>query len=193
MLKRRLPLILLLLGMKSAVASDFKPGRQYTLSGGVGFSKMDGTNSDMRTLLPRADLFIDNYLTENQGTFLGVGYAGRGFKLGSPTSTASFLDIPFGFVSRSDGGVFGDIQIRVGGVIGAALTDFSGDLPLTFSNESRTFFGLYVDVGFQYQISEGMALGYRIWSKDGITDVIPTAAGARGQVRELGVGVDLRF
>lgn len=192
MLKRASVLLVLVVLTQITKAGDMEIGRQYTLSTGGALSRIQGTNSSIR-ILPRADFFIDNYLTDSRGTFLGVGYANRGFLVGGRSSSAHFIDVPFGFSQRWHwlGGV---TENRAGGVVGLPLSDFEGDLPLTFSNDSRTFFGLYLDFGTKYAISDGgTSLGYRIWIKNGLTDVFPTAARGRGEVQELGVALELGF
>ncbi len=137
----------------------------------------------------------DYSFNENWSSFLETKLQNRGFRGFGQSSTTEFLDFVLGaayhpksFFSSSRE------KLQLGALLMLPLGNYSGALPLAFSNNAKTDIGVYL--GFQevfpVGLSQDIHLGYQVWVARGYTGIVSGVSSAFSPV-ELGVALVVTY
>lgn len=176
------------------MSSEFKDKEGVFINARVGISFSEASNygSDGRAPF-LGGLGVDYFFHPVVGAFADLQYTSRGYKISSQSSTASFIDIPFG-LAFNHGTIFSKYarsNTRLGGYYAIPAGDYSGNLALNFSNKPKGFFGIYLDNESLFNLTEHFALGYTLWVKIGLGSAID--ASIESKFTEIGIGFIASF
>lgn len=154
---------------------------------------MSNSTSDNRIAF-LGGLGASYFFTPAVGAFLEAQFTSRGFKAASLSSTANYLDFPFGLAFNHGRGLFSGnsrSHTRLGGYLALPL---SGEYPagaLAAAVKTSSFFGLVIDNETHFPISDHFSLGYTLWVK------IPLGSAIQGSIDskayEIGLGLVVGF
>lgn len=196
---KRVFALVLVLAVTGAVAAetagdDFSSREGSILSAKVGVNLLQaGSNSTTENRIGfTGGLGATYFFTGQVGAFLDVAFMPRGYKAGSLSSTATFIDIPFGFAFNHGKGFFSASSrshTRLGGYLALPLGEFPAGALLT-AQPSSTFFGLRVDNETHFPINEHFSLGYTIWINFALGSALKNVD---SKFYEIGLGLVVGF
>ncbi len=178
----------------AAPANEYRP---ITLGAYVGANILSSFIGNGGTTTNRigfdGGLDLQAYFVEQVGVFVGGHFVTRGFRLVSTeTSSASFLDVPFGLAFRRTSALFKDSAedtLLIGGYVSLPLSDFK--TPTLTSHTASTSFGLNLGAKTLFKVSGNFSLGFGTWVRFGLTKSMTT--GTADKLLEIGIGLAAGF